>query len=155
MKKSLILLAALCAAASAWAVEPKEMLKDPAQEARAREVSKQLRCVQCQNETIDESHAEIARDMRILVRERIVAGDSNVQILDYMRSRYGDYVLLNPRFMSSTLALWIGPFIILVIGGFIVAARLRNTTTQAAAAPLSAEERAALDALNDSGDKTP
>ncbi len=155
MKKSLILLAALCAATAAWAVEPKEMLKDPAQEARAREVSKQLRCVQCQNETIDESHAEIARDMRVLVRDRIVAGDTNQQIVDYMRSRYGDYVLLNPRFMTNTLALWIGPFIILVIGGFIVAARLRSTTTQAAAAPLSAEERAALDALNDSGDKTP
>lgn len=155
MKKSLILLAALCAASSVWAVEPKEMLKDPAQEARAREVSKQLRCVQCQNETIDESHAEIARDMRVLVRDRIVAGDSNEQIVEYMRSRYGDYVLLAPRFMTSTLALWIGPFIILVIGGFIVAARLRNTATRAAAAPLSAEERAELDALNDSGDRTP
>ena len=153
MKKSLILLAALGASAAAWAVEPKEMLKDPALEARAREVSQQLRCVQCQNETIDESHAEIARDMRVLVRERITAGDSNQQIVDYMRSRYGDYVLLKPRFMSSTLALWIGPFLILVIGGFIVASRLKQRGQ--AVAPLSPDERAALAALNDSGDKTP
>ena len=153
MKKSLILLAALGASAAAWAVEPKEMLKDPALEARAREVSQQLRCVQCQNETIDESHAEIARDMRVLVRERITAGDSNQQIVDYMRSRYGDYVLLKPRFMSSTLALWIGPFLILVIGGFIVASRLKQRGQ--AVAPLSPDERAALAALNDTGDKTP
>ena len=153
MKKSLILLVALCASAAAWAVEPKEMLKDPALEARAREVSQQLRCVQCQNETIDESHAEIARDMRVLVRERITAGDSNQQIVDYMRSRYGDYVLLKPRFMSSTLVLWIGPFLILVIGGFIVATRLKQRGQ--ATAPLSAEEQAALAALNDSGDKLP
>jgi len=153
MKKSLILLAALCASAAAWAVEPKEMLKDPALEARAREVSQQLRCVQCQNETIDESHAEIARDMRVLVRERITAGDSNQQIVDYMRSRYGDYVLLKPRFMTSTLVLWIGPFLILVIGGLIVVSRLKQRGQ--AAAPLSPEEHAALAALNDSGDKTP
>lgn len=155
MKKIAILLAALCVTASAWAVEPKEMLKDPALEARAREVSQQLRCVQCQNETIDESHAEIARDMRVLVRERIVAGDTNQQIIDYMRSRYGDYVLLKPRFMTGTLILWLGPFVILVIGGFVVAARLKQGRRAAAAAPLSAEEQAALDALEDSGDRTP
>ena len=101
MKWSTIFLASLLATA-AVAVEPSEMLKDPALEARAREVSKHLRCVQCQNETIDESNAEIARDMRLLVRERITAGDSNQQILDYMVSRYGDYVLLKPRFMAST-----------------------------------------------------
>jgi cytochrome c-type biogenesis protein CcmH len=154
MKKTLILFAALCAASAAWAVEPKEMLKDPAQEARAREVSKQLRCVQCQNETIDESHAEIARDMRVLVRDRIVAGDTNEQIIDYMRSRYGDYVLLKPRFMSSTLALWIGPFIILVIGGFVVVSRLKQRP-QGAAAPLTPEEQAALAALRDSEEKLP
>jgi cytochrome c-type biogenesis protein CcmH len=152
--KRLILTLVLLFAGPVLAVQPSEMLKDPAQEARAREISKGLRCVVCQNESIDESNAEIAHDMRVLVRERIVAGDTDKQIIEYMRSRYGDYVLLAPRFMTSTLALWIGPLIILVIGGFIVAARLRNTP-RAAAAPLSAEERAALDALNDSGDRTP
>jgi cytochrome c-type biogenesis protein CcmH len=152
--KRLILTLVLLFAGPVLAVQPSEMLKDPAQEARAREISKGLRCVVCQNESIDESNAEIAHDMRVLVRERIVAGDTDKQIIEYMRSRYGDYVLLAPRFMTSTLALWIGPFIILVIGGFVVAARLRNTP-RAAAAPLSAEERAALDALNDSGDRTP
>ena len=152
MKKSLTLFTALCAATSVWAVEPKEMLKDTALEARAREVSQQLRCVQCQNETIDESHAEIARDMRILVRDRITAGDTNTQIVDYMRSRYGDYVLLKPRFTTTTLALWIGPFVILLIGGFVVASRMKHVGR--AAAPLSPEEQATLAALKDSGDKT-
>lgn len=159
MKKSRILMAALCVAAlsfQAWAVEPKEMLKDPALEARAREVSKQLRCVQCQNETIDESNAEIARDMRVLVRDRITAGETNEQVVEYMRSRYGDYVLLRPRLTTSTLALWVGPFALLLIGGFIVAARIRQGgRAVAATAPLSADEQATLDALKDSGDKTP
>ena len=126
MKKFLILLAVLCAAATAWAVEPKEMLQDPALEARARAVSQQLRCVQCQNETIDESHAEIARDMRVLVRERITAGDSNAQLVDYMRSRYGDYVLLKPRFTIRTYLLWFGPFLVLGLGAFVVYRRLRG-----------------------------
>ena len=126
MKRLVLLAAALCLSGAAYAVEPAEMLKDPALEARARDVSKELRCVVCQNETIDESHAEIAHDMRMLVRERITAGDSNQQIIDYMVSRYGDYVRLSPRFMTSTLILWIGPFVILLIGGFVVAARLRQ-----------------------------
>jgi cytochrome c-type biogenesis protein CcmH len=161
MKKYLILLTALCVAASAFsfqagAVEPKEMLKDPALESRAREVSKQLRCVQCQNETIDESNAEIARDMRVLVRDRITAGETNEQVVEYMRSRYGDYVLLRPRFTAGTLALWIGPFALLLIGGFIVAARIKQGGRAiAATAPLSAEEQATLDAFKDSGDRTP
>ena len=152
MKNLFILMAALSLSGTVLAVEPKEMLKDPALEARAREVSKQLRCVQCQNETIDESHAEIARDMRVLVRERIAAGDSNDQIVGYMASRYGDYVLLKPRFMAGTYALWLGPFVILIIGGFVVRAHLRRRG--AAAAPLSSEEEAALASLTDSGDKT-
>ena len=105
------------------------MLKDPALEARAREVSKALRCVQCQNEAIDESNAEIARDMRILVRERLKAGDSNEQIIAYMTSRYGDYVRLMPRFTAKTLLLWFGPLAVLLLGavavdgGFIELAR--------------------------------
>src|SRR3954468_6796176 len=108
MKWPVILVASMLATA-AVAVEPNEMLKDPALEARARVVSRQLRCVQCQNETIDESNAEIARDMRLLVRERIAAGDSNDTIMAYMTSRYGDYVRLQPRFMPATYLLWFGP----------------------------------------------
>ena len=152
MKRVGLLLGTLLVAGAAFAVEPKEMLKDPALEVRAREVSKVIRCVQCQNETIDESHAEIARDMRILVRDRITAGDTNQQILDYMVSRYGDYVLLKPRFMGSTLILWFGPLIVLVIGGFVVASRLQLRGQ--AVEPLSPEEEQTLASLTESGDKT-
>ncbi len=156
MKRLALLAATLFLSTAALAVEPQEMLKDPALEARARDVSKGIRCVQCQNETIDESHAEIARDMRILVRERITAGDSNQQILDYMVSRYGDYVLLKPRFMASTLILWFGPLLVFVIGGFVVASRLQLRGQ--AVAPLTPEEEQALASLaeaslSDSGDK--
>ena len=102
------------------AVEPSEMLKDPALEARAREVSKHLRCVVCQNETIDESDADIAKDMRLLLRTRILAGDSNEQVIQFLVSRYGDYVLLKPRFTARTYLLWFGPFIVLPLGAFVV-----------------------------------
>ncbi len=153
MKRLIPLFAALLISGAAFAVEPSEMLKDPALEARAREVSKQIRCVQCQNETIDESHAEIARDMRVLVRERILAGDSNEQIVGYMVDRYGDYVRLQPRFMSSTLILWFGPLIFLLLGGLAVASRLKRGGD--AAEPLTPEEEAALASLNDSGEKAP
>jgi cytochrome c-type biogenesis protein CcmH len=152
VKKLTLLLAVLCFSGLAAAVEPQEMLKDPALEARAREVSKLLRCVQCQNETIDDSHAEIARDMRVLVRERITAGDSNQQILDYMTSRYGDYVRLRPRFMASTLVLWIGPFIILIFGGFVVASRFRQAGGETM--PLTEEEEAIIATYKDTGEKT-
>lgn len=155
MKRLLLTLAILFSglfSIGAFAVQPNEMLKDPAQEARAREVSKELRCVVCQNESIDESNAEIAHDMRLLVRERIVAGDSNEQIVDYMHSRYGDYVLLKPRLAAGTLVLWLGPFVVLILGAFVVVTRLKRGGD--AAVPLSAEEQAALARLTESGDKT-
>ncbi len=139
------LLIALPAFAPVWAVEPNEMLADPALEARAREVSKALRCVVCQNETIDESHAEIAGDMRKMVRARITAGDSNEQILNYMLTSYGDFVLLRPRFTGVTLILWLGPPLLLLLGLFSVRRRMR--THAAGPAPLTADERAALVAL--------
>ncbi len=153
MKTLAILIAMLCLADPAWAVEPQEMLKDPALEARARALSKELRCVQCQNETIDESHAQIARDMRILVRERLQAGESDDQIVAYMVSRYGDYVRLNPRFMASTLALWIGPLVILLLGGLVVASRLRKGGTNPD--PLTPEELETVASLTEHGEKTP
>ncbi len=156
MKTFLSLVMAVCLSAAfvcgAHAVEPNEMLQDPALEARAREVSQHLRCVQCQNETIDESNAQIARDMRILVRQRIMSGDTNEEIIEYMVSRYGDYVLLKPRFQTNTLILWFGPFVVLLVGGFIVARRMRAAGNIAAAAPLSDEERAAIGNIIPPGD---
>lgn len=136
MKSPILIIASLLATLSlgaALAVEPSEMLKDPVLEARAREVSKELRCVQCQNESIDESNAQIARDMRLLVRERIVAGDSNDAIMAYMTSRYGDYVRLQPRLMPRTYLLWFGPLVVLLLGVWAVTRRLsaRDATPKA------------------------
>ena len=101
-----------------WAVEPDEILADPALEARARDLSKGLRCLVCQNESIDESHASLARDLRILLRERLVAGDSDEAAVDFIVDRYGEYVLLQPRANGSTLLLWAsGPLMLLLAGG--------------------------------------
>ena len=104
----------------ALAVQPDEILKDPALEARAREVGKDLRCLVCQNQSIDDSDADLARDLRVLVRERIVAGDSNQEVIDYVVSRYGDFVLLNPPFKLKTYALWLGPLVIILFGIFAI-----------------------------------
>jgi cytochrome c-type biogenesis protein CcmH len=130
---------------SALAVNPDEMLADPILEARARTISEDLRCMVCQNQSIDESDADLARDLRILVRERITAGDSNAQVKDYVVSRYGEFVLLKPRFSSHTLLLWGTPLILLFAGGLAVffSARARHRE----APSLSAEERARLDAI--------
>ncbi len=152
-----LLLAALLALATpafappTMAVEPSEMLEDPAKEARAREVSKGLRCLVCQNESIDDSNAELARDLRIIVRDRIRAGDSNEQVLEFVVARYGDYVLLNPPFKASTYVLWFGPLLFALAGlaGVLVYFRRRKAEAPAApeAKPLSDEERKALDKL--------
>ena len=107
-------------ATSAAAVEPDEILSDPALELRARDISANLRCVVCQNEPIDTSNSGVARDLRLLVRERLVAGDTDEQVYDYMVSRYGDYVLFNPPWKSTTYALWLAPFVIALLGGFCV-----------------------------------
>jgi cytochrome c-type biogenesis protein CcmH len=146
MKTLATLIAAFLLAGGALAVEPKEMLKDPALEARAREIGQELACVVCQGETIDESGAEIAGDMRVLVRQRIAAGESNDQIIAYMVSRYGDYVRLKPRFIPRTYLLWLGPLAVLIAGAFVVLRRLRTAPAETAA--LSAEEAQALAALD-------
>ncbi|MBN8963316.1 MAG: cytochrome c-type biogenesis protein CcmH [Rhizobiales bacterium] len=104
---SVILCLALALAQPAFAVQPDEVMKDPAKEARARELSRELRCMVCQNQSIDDSEAPLARDLRLLVRERIAAGDSNTQVIDFLVSRYGEYVLLKPRFEGQTLLLWL------------------------------------------------
>ncbi|MHA1597167.1 MAG: cytochrome c-type biogenesis protein [Alphaproteobacteria bacterium] len=118
--RMLLLLLAMLLTVPAFAVEPGEMLDDPVLEARARVVSKDLRCVVCQNQSIDESNAELARDMRVLVRERITAGDSNEEVIAYMVSRYGDYVLLDPPLKASTYALWFGAPLIVGLGILMV-----------------------------------
>ena len=131
------------------AVEPTEMLKDPALEARARTIGQALRCVVCQNQSIDDSSAEVARDMRRAVRDRLTVGDSDDQVFAYMVARYGDYVLLRPPFKTSTLVLWLGGPLLLVVAGtaLLFAARRRARRTVAPPQPLSAEERRRLDAL--------
>ncbi|MBL8630503.1 MAG: cytochrome c-type biogenesis protein CcmH [Rhodospirillaceae bacterium] len=151
---ALPIFAALLISISAFAVEPDERLNDPAAEARAREVSKALRCVVCQNETIDDSNAELARDMRLLVRERIKAGDTNDQVLAYMVQRYGDFVLLKPRMTGETLVLWFGPFLVLIVGGFIVMRRLRKPAPAAAPEALSMEDAKALQEITNTDDGT-
>ena len=111
-----LILAALLGAAPATAVEPGEILKDPVLEGRARDISRELRCLVCQNQSIDDSNADLARDLRLLVRERLTAGDSNPQVFEFVVARYGDFVLLNPPLKSSTLILWGAPGILLIFG---------------------------------------
>ena len=111
MRISSIVLGLLILVSPALAVNPKEMLNDPLLDARAREISKGLRCVVCQNQSIDDSDASLARDLRIVVRDRLLAGDSDKEVTNYVVSRYGDFVLLRPPFKAATLVLWLGPLI--------------------------------------------
>lgn len=145
---ALLLLAALIVSSQAWAVEPDEMLSNPALEARARAISKQLRCMVCQNESIDESQAPLARDLRVLVRQRIMAGDSDTQIINFLVSRYGEFILLKPPLSWHTLALWGAPPALLILGILmIVVVERRRATGQpvlGAATRLSAAEEARL-----------
>ena len=147
--KGLLCLLVLLFAFPALAVEPSEILPDPALEARAREIGRALRCVVCQNQAIDDSNAEVARDMRRAVRERLTAGDSNADVMAYMVARYGDYVLLKPPFKAGTLVLWLGaPLVLLVAGAaLLLAARRRRNQPIEAPRPLDEEERRRLDAL--------
>ncbi len=142
--------AALAVLPPALALMPDEILEDPALEARARALSKDLRCVVCQNESIDSSNADIARQMRLVVRERLVEGDNDQQVLDYLQARYGDYVLMKPPIKPETYLLWYGPAVVLVLGGLGAAVYLwRRPRAGAAPEPLSAEERARLRRLLD------
>jgi cytochrome c-type biogenesis protein CcmH len=132
----------------AAAVEPGEQLKNPALEARAREISSGLRCLVCQNETIDESNASLAHDIRILLRERLTAGDTDEQAVKAIVDRYGDFVLLDPPVKPATYVLWFGPLAILLAGilGGMVWLRRRPDTTEAAT-PLTPDERRRLDTI--------
>jgi cytochrome c-type biogenesis protein CcmH len=134
--RSLLLMIALIASIPAWAVQPDEVLPDATLEARARALSKELRCMVCQNQSIDDSDAPLARDLRILVRERLQGGDSDSQVIDFLVARYGEFVLLKPRFTWHTALLWLGPPTTL-IGGMVVlllVARRRNRGALAEAA---------------------
>ena len=123
---ALSLLLALFVSSHAFAVEPDEMLSNPALEARARAISKQLRCMVCQNESIDDSGAPLAHDLRVLVRDRIKAGDSDAQVLDFLVARYGEFVLLKPRLSWHTVALWGLPPAVLLVGAIVILMDLRR-----------------------------
>ena len=144
-----LLLLMLVAAPHAGAVEPDEILADPALEARARALSKELRCMVCQNQSIDDSDAPLARDLRVLVRDRLKSGDSDRQVIDFLVARYGEFVLLRPRFSWRTALLWLAPLVLLVAGvlGLVLAARRYRAApvdSAAAATGLSPEEEARL-----------
>jgi cytochrome c-type biogenesis protein CcmH len=146
------LAAALMAASPAHAVQPDEIMADPIKEARARELSKELRCMVCQNQSIDDSDAPLARDLRLLVRERINAGDTDRQVIDFLVARYGEFVLLKPRFIPHTVLLWLLPPLALMGGGialWVYSERRRRAGTLAEESllKLSPEEEARLEKL--------
>ena len=130
---------------AAFAVQPDEVLKDPALEARARALSAELRCMVCQNQSIDDSDATLARDLRILLRERLTEGDTDAEVLDFLVARYGEFILLKPRFNARTLLLWVVPPLVLLLGGgAALAGYLRRRNAAAGPPPLSADEQAAV-----------
>ena len=135
--------------APTFAVEPQEILKDPVLEARAREISKILRCLVCQNQSIDDSNAGLARDLRLIVRERLTAGDSNDAVIEFVTLRYGDFVLLRPPFKSTTYVLWGGPAVILLIGfiAVVLTYRRRRAAQPSDTAPLTDDEIQRLEKL--------
>ena len=147
-RRTAALLALLIALSPAHAVEPGEMLKDPVLEARARQLSQELRCVVCQNQSIDDSNASLAHDLRVIVRERLVAGDSDAEVLAYVEARYGAFVLLRPRLTPQTVLLWTMPLLLLAgAAAYLWRARRRRADEPAQTAALSAEEQAQLDEI--------
>jgi cytochrome c-type biogenesis protein CcmH len=154
--RRLLLALALLACAPAWAVQPDEVLPDPALEARARALSRELRCMVCQNQSIDDSAAPLARDLRLLVRERLTAGDSDPQVLDFLVARYGEFVLLRPRFNWHTALLWLLPPGVL-LGGALALFLIGRNRARPAASPeseaLSPAEEARLARLMQGGER--
>jgi len=135
----------LVAATPLLAVEPDEILKDPRLEERARTLSSELRCLVCQNQSIDDSHAPLARDLRVLVRQKLVAGDSDDAVRAFLVDRYGDFILLKPRFSFDTLALWLSPFALLILGGGM----LLRTSRRASLSKVEALDHAEQARLNE------
>ncbi|MXN51399.1 cytochrome c-type biogenesis protein CcmH [Shinella sp. AETb1-6] len=145
MRRLLLAAAFLLAAFPAFAVNPDEVLSDPALEARARALSAQLRCMVCQNQSIDDSNAELARDLRLLVRERLTNGDSDEAVINYVVSRYGEFVLLNPRLRGETLLLWGAPVVLFLAGAAAMVLFVRKRGGKPTGTPLSDAEKAELD----------
>lgn len=149
----LAILAVMLPAIPADAVRPDEMLADPALEARARDIGRDLRCLVCRNQSIDDSDADLARDLRVLVRERLKEGDTDTQVIAYVRARYGDFVLLRPPLSGGTLLLWVGPVLILLLGAFGVLRFYRSRPRASGvdpaieAAALTPDERRRLKAV--------
>jgi cytochrome c-type biogenesis protein CcmH len=149
---SLVIAAVMLVGQAAYAVQPDEVMADPAKEARARELSRELRCMVCQNQSIDDSDAPLARDLRLLVRERIASGDSDNQVIDFLVARYGEFVLLKPRFTPHTLLLWLLPPFALAGGGLALwfYSRRRSDNSGSPTDPslhLTEEEEARLERL--------
>ena len=139
----------LLSASPVFAVNPDEVLADPALEARARAISAELRCMVCQNQSIDDSNAELAKDLRLLVRERLTDGDTNEQVMNYIVSRYGEFVLLKPRFETKTILLWGAPLLLVVAGGLSLIVFARKRAGRPTGSKLTAEEQARLRELVD------
>lgn len=148
MRRFLIAIFILFSALPALAVNPDEVLKDPILEERARGLSAHLRCMVCQNQSIDDSNAELAKDLRVLVRERLTDGDTDEQVLDYVVSRYGEFVLLKPRLSAKTVLLWAAPIALLLIGALTMILFVRSRPPLKTVTPLSDEEKARIDELS-------
>jgi len=148
----LILMGLLAVAGPTLAVEPNEVLKDPVLEKRARVISKHLRCLVCQNQSIDDSNAGLARDLRVLVRQRLTAGDSNRAVVEFVVARYGDFVLLRPPVKPTTYVLWFGPALILLLAGLGAGAFLRRRRTVVAEPLTDAEDKRLKSILGKGGD---
>jgi cytochrome c-type biogenesis protein CcmH len=151
-----VLIGLTMAMSSPLAVQPDEILQDPALEGRARSLSQELRCMVCQNQSIDDSDAPLAKDLRVLVRERLTAGDSDSQVIDFLVARYGEFVLLKPRFSMHTLLLWLAPFGAVVIGGWGLVVFLRRRATESDVARVQeqltpAEQARVTELLKESG----
>lgn len=147
MRRLLLVIAIVLSAAPAFAVNPDEVLADPALEARARAISAELRCMVCQNQSIDDSNAELAKDLRLLLRERLTDGDTNEQVMNYIVSRYGEFVLLKPRFETKTILLWGAPLLLFVAGGLSLIVFARRRVEVPTGSRLSEEEEKKLDRL--------
>ena len=155
-RAAIILALVLLVLSPARAFQPNEVLSDPKLEARARALSAELRCLVCQNQSIDDSDAPLARDLRVLIRERLVAGDSDDEAMDFVVARYGEFVLLRPRFAPHTLVLWLGPAAILLLGGIGTIMFVRSRRRPLAAdetPPLSDAERRRVEELLADGDR--
>ncbi|RFB97094.1 cytochrome c-type biogenesis protein CcmH [Rhizobium leguminosarum bv. trifolii] len=147
MRRLLLAFVLMLLAAPAFAVNPDEVLADPALEARARALSAELRCMVCQNQSIDDSNADLAKDLRLLVRERITDGDSDEAVLNYIVSRYGEFVLLKPRFSMKTGLLWGAPALLVLAGGLSLLVFARRRSGKPTGSKLTADEQSKLNDL--------